>query len=244
MAEVEQALIAGDQPPVVICLSEYVARDLHAFYPTARTATLFNAVNLQTFDPARRPTAGAEIRERFGLKRDDTIALMIAQDFERKGLRQSIEALAQLPDLRLLVVGQGKTAPYKRQAERLKVRDRITFAGSTDDPHAFYAASDFFILPTRHDPCSLVVLEALAMGLPVISTVFNGATEIMENGLHGFILSSADDMPALARAMQDCCDASRRQIMSQACLALRPKLSYETHLDTLEAIYHRQQARK
>jgi UDP-glucose:(heptosyl)LPS alpha-1,3-glucosyltransferase len=111
------------------------------------------------------------------------------------------------------------------------------FAGATADAYAFYRAADFFVLPTRHDPCSLVVLEALAMGLPVISTKQNGASEIMTPGFHGFVLDSADDHPALVAAVRALLDPATRARMRAACLALRPRLAYEHHLDTLLSIY-------
>jgi UDP-glucose:(heptosyl)LPS alpha-1,3-glucosyltransferase len=75
------------------------------------------------------------------------------------------------------------------------------------------------------------------MGLPVISTKFNGATEIMTDGVHGYILDDPNDVNALADAMRKMMDPHRRAEMSKACLELRPKLSYEHHLDQLEEIY-------
>ena len=77
------------------------------------------------------------------------------------------------------------------------------------------------------------------MGLPVISTRFNGASEIMTDGVHGFVLDDPNDIDALADAMRKMLDPDRRRAMSEACLQLRPKLSYEHHLDELVRIYHR-----
>jgi UDP-glucose:(heptosyl)LPS alpha-1,3-glucosyltransferase len=191
---------------------------------------LFNAVDLERFEPAPR-------RERDGWIN----ALIIAQDYERKGLREAIRAVAKSGQtrLRLLVVGKQDPAAYASLARDLGLDDRVVFHPTTQTPREFYAEADFFLLPTKHDPCSLVVLEALAMGLPVISTVFNGATEIMTSGTHGFVLSDPADVEALAAAMRDLCDDGRRREMSQACLALRPQLSYEHHLDQLLRIYER-----
>jgi UDP-glucose:(heptosyl)LPS alpha-1,3-glucosyltransferase len=84
-----------------------------------------------------------------------------------------------------------------------------------------------------------VVLEALAMGLPVLSTRFNGACEIMTSGEHGFVLDDPQDIGALSSAMRAMLDAPTRQRMRSACLALRPALSYERHLDVLTQIYQR-----
>ncbi|HWE96420.1 MAG TPA: glycosyltransferase family 4 protein [Tepidisphaeraceae bacterium] len=242
-AAVERALLRGGRVPVVLCLSEYVKRDVAAHYALdpSRLATLFNATDLHRFDPAARPGAGDDVRRRFNIAPGKVVALMIAQDFHRKGLAEAIAAAGQVKDERLvlLVVGKQDPAPYKRMAQRAGAADGVIFAGKTDDPYAFYKAADFFVLPTRHDPCSLVVLEALAMGVAVVSTAFNGACEIMTDGLHGFVLPDPADVPALAEAMRRLLDDAARRIMSAQCLALRPRLAYEHHLDELLAIYSR-----
>jgi UDP-glucose:(heptosyl)LPS alpha-1,3-glucosyltransferase len=240
-AAVERALLESPNPPVVLCLSEYVKGLVGQHYtlPSGKLATLFNATDLNRFDPAQRPKAGVEIRERFQIPPDRIVALMIAQDFARKGLREAIRALARVADprLTLLVVGKQNPRAYRDVAARAGVGDRVIFAGPTTDSHSFYRAADFFVLPTRHDPCSLVVLEALAMGVPVISTAFNGACEIMTDGVHGFILKDPADIEALAGAMRQLLDSDKRARMSEACLSLRSALSYEHHLDNLLRIY-------
>lgn len=241
-AAVERALLTGSSPPVVLCLSAYVKRSVRAHYPSLpddRLAMLFNATDLAKFDPATRADAGRAVRERFKLGPDKVVALMIAQDFERKGLREAIAAVGRVDDPRLvlLVVGKQDARAYVRLAEQGRALGRIIFAGPTDDPYAFYQAADFFVLPTRHDPCSLVVLEALAMGVPVISTVQNGACEIMRDGEHGFVLPDPRDVDRLAGAMRAMLHDGTRRRMREACLALRPALAYERHVDELLRIY-------
>jgi len=240
-AAVERELLCGRQPLVVLCLSEYIKGIVRKHYtlPEEKLATLINAVDLSRFDPAARPDAGEQIRSRFGISQDKVVALMIAQDFARKGLRDAIGALARLDDPRmvLLVVGKEDTASYRQFARNAGVADRVIFAGPTDDPYAFYRGADLFVLPTRHDPCSLVVLEALVMGVPVVSTVFNGACEVMTDGVHGFVLKDPSDLAALSDAMRTLLDDGRRRDMSKACLALRPELSYEHHLRELLRVY-------
>jgi len=219
-ARVERGLLSSDHPPVVLCLSEYVKQTIRRHYqlPDDRLATLFNAVDLSRFDPGEPPRHG-----------DRVIALMVAQDFERKGLKQAIAAIIALgdPKLELCVVGKDDPAPYRGLSPQVK------FVGPVLDPVPYYRAADFFLLPTRHDPGSLATLEALAMGLPVISTRFNGACEIMQDGVHGVILSDPNDVPAIVTAIR----RVRAGSMRQACLDLRPRLSFDSHLDTLLAIY-------
>ena len=240
-AAIERELLTSPNPPLVLCLSEYVKRFVTRHYdlPPDKLATLFNAIDLPRFDPQAPSPDRQRLRAQFQIAPEHVAGLMIAQDFERKGLAEAIRAVAtaQDPRLRLLVVGKQDPRAYRELAAEHDVAGQVIFAGSTSDPRAFYRAADFLVLPTRHDPCSLVVLEALAMGLPVISTVFNGACEIMQDGMHGFILSDPCDISALARGMRELFDPVRRKAMSDACLVLRPRLAYEHHLQALLRIY-------
>ncbi len=246
-AAVERRLLAGPRPPIVISLSQYVQSSIHNFYtlPADRHACLFNAVDLHRFDPAAQRHAGQTWRREMGCGPQDILALMIAQDFARKGLGEVIAALSQVNDSRLKLVVVGKPGPraWMRQAVAAGVAHRVTFAGPTTQPAACYSGADFFVLPTKHDPCSLVVLESLAMGLPVVTTTRNGAAEIMTPGREGLVLSDPEDVSALAVAMQQLCDDKVRADMSRACLALRPRLSYDRHIDTLMEIYARTNSR-
>ena len=241
--EIERELLTGGAPPLVLCLSNYVMDAVKRHYPLPdeRLFRLFNSTDLKRFDPAVAPDARAKLRRRLKIAEDKIVALIIAQDFERKGLGEAIEAIAKVADPRLLLVVVGKDAagPYQRLARELGVIDRVLFAGPTTDPVSFYAAADFFLLPTRHDPCSLVVLEALAMGLPVISTAQNGACEIMIDHRHGFVLPSPDDVGALATAVRALLDRDARVRMSDAACSLRSELSQEKHVDRLLEAYDR-----
>jgi len=240
MAETERALLTAANPPVVLSLSEYSKADVLRHYPNLppeKLVTLFNAVDLDRFRPSR--ARRGEILSRFGIPDTCVVALIIANDFARKGLMEAMRATAAVndPRLALLVLGKQDLTLYRREAEKMRRVARIAFAGSAADPRPFYQAADFFVLPTKHDPCSLVVLEALAMGLPVISTRFNGACEIMTDGVHGYVLPDPRDIAAISDAMRKMLDDARRAQMAAACLELRPRLSYEQHLNRLLEVY-------
>jgi UDP-glucose:(heptosyl)LPS alpha-1,3-glucosyltransferase len=241
-AAVERGLLESPRPPVVLCLSRLIQAVVSRHYPDLpreKLVALFNGIDLKKFDPSIHREARKQVRARFGIDESAVVGLMLAQDFERKGLGQAIEALARIenPKMILLVGGKPDPAKYRSLAGRLGVENRVVFAGPVSDPVSFYQSSDFFVLPTRFDPCSLVVLEALAMGLPVISTVKNGACEVMEDGVHGRVLADPDDIPALTAAMLEVADSARRTGMADACLALRPRVSQESHLSQLEQVY-------
>src|SRR4029078_2025891 len=118
---------------------------------------LYYGIDLHRFDPKLRPEAREEVRERFGIGSDKTVALFVGQDFQRKGLRQAILSIAQAgdPRLALLVVGRDDASAYVRLARSLGVGDRIVFAGPTSDVYSFYQASDFLLFPTLVEPCGL-----------------------------------------------------------------------------------------
>jgi UDP-glucose:(heptosyl)LPS alpha-1,3-glucosyltransferase len=230
-ASVERRLLTSSNPPIILALSEYVRRSIRRYYPLPdqKLRVLFNAVDLKRFEPpSHRPARGF------------VNALFIGQDFQRKGLAQVLEAMRLLPDarLRLTIVGRGEV-PREARSD-----GRVSYVGVVSNPLPYYRDADLLVLPTRHDPCSLVVLEALAMGVPVLSTKVNGACEVMTDGVHGFVLDDPWDVQTLASRMRDMLDDKRRAAMASACLALRESLSYEHHLETLRNIYEDVASRK
>jgi UDP-glucose:(heptosyl)LPS alpha-1,3-glucosyltransferase len=239
MARLERALLAGTDRPLTLTLSAVVERELRACYPDLpadATARLFNGVDLARFGP----TGPAADRSGLGLAGEDVVALFVGNNFKLKGLAEAIGALERAADprLKLAVVGVDDARPYRHQAERLGVADRVRWLGGRGDLPELYRAADVLVLPTYRDSCSLVVLEALACGLPVISTRQNGATEVMTDGEHGTILADPGD-PRLAAALSEMLDERRRARMGAACVALRPALSWEHHLETLLGLYGR-----
>ena len=232
MADVERELLHRDDGPLVLCLSVYVQGHVRACYPLPETRLpiLFNAIDVERFNPSLFPREAGARGARM---------LMIANEYERKGLAAALRAVAMLHDeaVTLDVVGKEPPGRYGALTAELGLSRRVAFHPVQSDPRSRYAAADVFVLPTKHDPCSLVVLEALAMGLPVISTRFNGACEIMTDGVHGYVLDDPNDVRALADAMRKMLDGERRAKMAQACLELRPKLSYNNHLWSLLNIY-------
>ena len=246
-ALVEGRLLDAPNAPLVLCLSEYVKRTVRQWYALddSHLPILFNAVDLEKYDPTRLPGARRDRRSALGLGEEHTVAAFVGHDFERKGLREAIVAMGRLrsandaaaASLRLLIVGRARVARYLALAAELGVREQVIALGDVADSYSVYRAADLVVLPTKHDPCSLVVLEALAMGVPVISTRFNGACEIMTSGVHGVVLDDPADVDALTSAIRRLLDAGARRRMSQACLELRPVLAYERHLRTLLRIY-------
>src|SRR5207302_9538993 len=122
----------------------------------------------------------------------------------RKGLRYAVAAVEACEDLkiRLLVAGRGDQTRYRSE--------RVRFLGEIADLRPIYAAADIFILPTIYDPFSNACLEALACGLPVITTGSNAFIEIIEDGLHGSIVDHGGNLVGLRDAIRLWVDPSRR----------------------------------
>jgi UDP-glucose:(heptosyl)LPS alpha-1,3-glucosyltransferase len=230
----------------IICLSAAMRQVAWRHYALreGQVQVVLNGVDLRRYSPEGKQAIRQAKREQLGLDDTDVAALIVSNNHRRKGLRQAIEAIGALAKAdaraKLVVVGRDRTSRYERLAATLGVRDRVVFAGAADDPVACYAACDLFVLPTAFDPCSLVVLEALAMGLPVITTRQNGAGEVMEDGVHGFLVDDQADVPALREAWGNLLSDSLRQKMRQAAMSLRGELSTEKHLERVLAVYHAQ----
>src|SRR5205085_9705054 len=149
-----------------------------------------------------------EERDRWGVAPDTGVGLFIAMNYRLKGLVPLLRAVRRLPAVRrfrLVVVGHRKYAEFERAAADLEVADRVLFLGHRSDPKDTYFAADFLVHPTFYDPCSLVVLEALACGLPVVTTRYNGAAELFGPD-DGVVAEPPHDEAGLAGAITTCLD--------------------------------------
>jgi UDP-glucose:(heptosyl)LPS alpha-1,3-glucosyltransferase len=187
----------------IVAISEMVKKDIIDYYgiPEENVAVIYNGVDTEYFHPRNRRYR-EEIRGRYGLRPEDLVLLFVSHNFRLKGLRYLIQALPLVKrekgDIKLLVVGRDKEGPYRRLAERLGCGEDVLFAGGVRDLERYYAGADILVHPTFYDACSLVVLEALASGLPVITTRYNGAGWIITEGKEGFVLAEPRNEKVLA----------------------------------------------
>jgi UDP-glucose:(heptosyl)LPS alpha-1,3-glucosyltransferase len=133
--------------------------------------------------------------------------------------------------VRLLVAGRGNPAPYKMQRLRFWKDEPVYFLGEVADMLSVYAAADIFILPTIYDPFSNACLEALACGLPVITTRSNGFSEIIEDGVHGSIVDQPGDFLALRDAIRFWSDPSRRVTARSAIIQHASKFDISKNIE-------------
>jgi UDP-glucose:(heptosyl)LPS alpha-1,3-glucosyltransferase len=222
--DAEARLFASPALKAVICISQMVRDDVrrHFALPDAKLHVIYNAVDPREFGPAVRANRDAT-RSELRLAGDDVAFLLVGSDYARKGVATAIRALARLPAAaRLIVVGRDK-APgrYRRIAQRERVGDRVIFAGPQKDPRRFLGAADAFVLPTLYDPLGNAVLEALACGLPVVTSRRCGAGELVVAHEAGYTCDAVD-AAALAermRALLDPVERARRAARAPGAVA-------------------------
>ena len=212
LLQLEESLFEKRKAERVIAASQMVVDEITDLYryPAEKIDVVRNGVPLDkfTFDPELREKSRAELK----LKHDQIALLFAGSGWERKGLLFAVEAVALCKNrkLRLLVAGRGEEGPYKTMRLRFWREDPVRFLGEAADLVPVYAAADVFILPTIYDPFSNACLEALATGLPVITTRSNGFSEIIEDGVHGSIIDNPANLVGLRDAIRFWSDPLRR----------------------------------
>jgi glycosyltransferase involved in cell wall biosynthesis len=201
----------------VVAVSQKIRSELlMCGVPEERITTILNGVDSEEFTP------GPSDRPGLGLPEGATIALF-AGDLRtpRKNLDGLLLAMAQGPAmLHLAVAGQHEGTRWPAMAATLGLAGRVHFLGFRHDMPALMRAADFFVFPSRYEACSLVLLEALASGLPVVTAASAGGAEILADDA-GIVLEDSEDTNALAHALKTLCeDVSRRLAMREAARRL------------------------
>ncbi|MEM2954950.1 MAG: glycosyltransferase family 4 protein [Candidatus Nanoarchaeia archaeon] len=193
----------------IIAVSNFVKKRIQMFYQIddKDITVIHNGVNIEEFSGDRQKM-GIEIRKTYNIPPDKILLLFVSKDHRLKGLENIINSLkfVKNKNVKLLVVGKDREGErihkiFKKQAERENVSDMITFTGDTLKTRDFFLGSDIFVYPTKTDPCALVILEAMASGLPIItsSPSINGMAEIISDGKDGLILKDHLDPKELAQ---------------------------------------------
>jgi glycosyltransferase involved in cell wall biosynthesis len=204
---------AFDRAKVVVAVSEKVAQELIAIgVPRERIRVILNGIDLQEFAP------GTVDRQQLNLPEKVPLALF-AGDIRtpRKNLDTVLHSLVQVSELHLAVVGGIAGSPYPELARSLKLENRVHFLGFRQDVPDLMKAADFLVFPSRYETFGLVVLEAMATGIPVITAATTGAAQLVTPDC-GIVLPDSDDTQALAEAMNQLvkCDRQQRQQMGVA----------------------------
>ncbi|CAN5650294.1 hypothetical protein BH23GEM9_BH23GEM9_33090 [soil metagenome] len=227
----ERALYEGrTPPPQVIAVSNYMRREILASYaiPPEHVHVIHNGVDLTEFSPSERDRLRAGERRRWGIPETAVCLLFIGHNFRLKGLWELVDVVRQIRaeaggrDLHLLVAGKGSSDAQRRRARRLAslpdLKGAIHLGGAMSPAMRAYAAADAMVHLTWHDSFGFVALEAMASGLPVITTPFAGAAELIENGVSGLVVD-AGQRHAVAEAIRRLLDPDLRSSMGSAAVA-------------------------
>ena len=178
---------------MIICNSYLVKHQAMVYFkiPEEKLRVIYNGVDHSEFNPAVRDKFNQLVRKRWNIPEDAQVILFVARNFKRKGLTYLLRSLPLIPQKNriILVVGKGNPAHFQQLAFQLGWGRRIIFVGETDNIAPYYGAADLLVLPTFYDPFSNVCLEALACCIPVVTTEQNGASEIIQPGETGIIVS-------------------------------------------------------
>jgi UDP-glucose:(heptosyl)LPS alpha-1,3-glucosyltransferase len=240
MLSLEARLFAHPGLLRVIANSRQVREDILRLYGVdpARLRLIYNGLDRQRFHPLD-PGATAALRRRLGAPEHGPVVLFVGSGFERKGLPYLFQAFGRLTDKtsQLWVVGKGNVALYRQAAAGLGVADRVKLWGPVTETAPFYQAATALALPTLYDPCSNVVLEALACGTPALTTAANGAAEFITPGENGVILPEPDDIAGLTAALDAFLARGQDPEMRRAATQSVAGLSWETAVaQTLEVL--------
>jgi UDP-glucose:(heptosyl)LPS alpha-1,3-glucosyltransferase len=193
---IERRALAPGAYRQVIANSEMVRRDVGRRYgvSTDLVSVIRNGVDLVRFERGSLAARALQLRRELAIEERDPVVLFLGTGYGRKGLSLALYAaapvLARHERAHLVVAGfdSGEKA-YRRQAERLGIAARTRFIGGRRDTECVYAAADVYVLPTRYDPFASTTLEALACGLPVVTSDTNGAGELITTGVEGDVIS-------------------------------------------------------
>ena len=246
LRQVEQDL-AWKSPCRFLAVSEYVRRQCleHLRLPEDRVHTVFNGVDLSRLPAERNPEQRARLRERLNVKEGGWLGLFIATNFRLKGLDTLVDAAVRLrcnyPALfsrfKFLVGGPDKARGYFNRLTALGLEGTFTFAGPVHDLGPVFSASDFLAHPTWYDPCSRVVLEAAACGLPVVTTRYNGAEELIRRYDCGLIMDDPGSADELVRCLIELTREGTLAQLSARATGLRFQVSMDRHVEELVNFY-------
>jgi UDP-glucose:(heptosyl)LPS alpha-1,3-glucosyltransferase len=226
----------------IIAISDMVRRDILRWYevPENQVHVIYNGVDTKRFHPRNRQYRD-DLRRKHHIG-EEKVILFVSNNFRMKGLSYLMKALSHLKTkgvspFKLLILGRDRQGPYLRLATRLRIAGDVIFAGSSDEPEKYYGAADLLVHPTFYDACSLTVLEALASGLPVITTASNGASGVIRREEEGQVIDDPRNLNQLGTAIEQCLDRKGDSVASQETPIRVQDLSEERNYDGMVRVF-------
>lgn len=245
-AWVESAPFRMPHRPLIIAISEMLREDMSRYFQVSKEeiALVYNGIDVERFRQIGLEEEAKELRHKLGFDKQ-VLFVFMAFDFRKKGVSFLLEAAASLRDqvpadsFGVVVVGGPPSPSLTKRVRSLDLSDIVVFPGKTHTPELFYQACDAFVLPTFYDACSLVVFEAMAAGLPAITSVYNGAAGIIEDGVDGRILQDPADVDELAAAMRWLLEPQALKMASEAARNKASQYTLERNHQQILAILNK-----
>ena len=234
----EGKLFNSKQLKAIICNSQMVADEIKEYFPNAadKTRVIYSCIDFSEFNPELKQER-ARIRSELNIPESETVYLFVGSGFKRKGAAAAIAALARLEEGVLLIVGKDKNInKYKRLASDLQIADRVLFLGVKQDVKPYYGCADAFLFPTLYDPFPNVVIEAMASGLPIITSTKCGAAELIEQEKNGFVCDALD-IESISKFMKKIQEPELQSKMTQEVLNTAKIFSTDAMIDNLTRLY-------
>ena len=192
--------IYSDKKVAIAAVSQRTADQLNAFFGRKDVKVIPNGVDTNLFSPSARLSLRIEARRRWNFSEQDIVALLVGNDWQNKGLETLLRALAQCtePNVRLLVAGSDRQSAWQALVSNLGLNQRVLFAPPSDRILEYYSAADLLAAPSVEDSFNLPVLEAMACGLPAITSSAAGIAGFLADGEDCFILQQPADSSSLA----------------------------------------------
>jgi UDP-glucose:(heptosyl)LPS alpha-1,3-glucosyltransferase len=233
---IERRILEDRVPLEVHASSRFVRDDVLAAYDLdpARIRVVTLGVDLEEF---RAPSDRMAARREVGLSEAETVILFCGHSFRRKGLDRAVLGLGRMREpARLVIVGGDDPAPYVALARQLGVAERLHFTGPRTDTWRFFQAADIFVLPTRVDMWGMTIPEAMASGIPPVTTTGAGAAEVIANEESGFVLQEPLDVDLLAATLDRLArDPDLRHRIGRAAEKRARSLTWDEHGRQVEA---------
>jgi glycosyltransferase involved in cell wall biosynthesis len=215
----------------IASVSNQIAADLRRVYRQSGEVTvIYNGLDLESFSPRRRARLRAASRYALSIRDDEFVLLLIGNDWRNKGLNGLLSAMAQVADLRLraLIVGSDNPAPFRPLITQSRLERHVQFCPPRADVEQYYAAADAYVGPSLDDAFAQPPAEAMACGLPVITSRRNGGSEIITHGCDGLVLDDPTDSKMLADMIRDLIDdASLRNRLGAAAAETARRYTWE-----------------